>query len=206
MKKVIRLTESDLHRIVENSVRRVLNEAIDELSPEFALHAAKQASRKRKGDQANKFAQYGVNGMKQRNGNHWSDTYEPDFDGYGNLRFNSAEGGEYPSGELGQEYCRRMGKTFDDLNHASNKYNYYQNGQMRYDYNREQNDIANARKQAQEHERLYRQAYNQERNKPQYRGYSDDEFESASGWNDPSYYSGRDFTDLARRKGLIGRQ
>lgn len=65
----IRLTESQLH----NVIRRCINEALDEISPEFAHKAANAAMEKssqngdKKSKQAEKFANYAAQGVLKRN-------------------------------------------------------------------------------------------------------------------------------------------
>ena len=44
MKKVIRLTESDLHKMVKESVKRILNEKLDWNSNEYLLNDKKTAA------------------------------------------------------------------------------------------------------------------------------------------------------------------
>lgn len=100
MKKIIRLTEGDLHRIIENAVRRVLKEeALNELDPRtYASYADKRAAQGQdykasRGRQAavdawnNKYAfnRNIPNGYMQKDGNGGY------YQGFDNLKYRMSE-------------------------------------------------------------------------------------------------------------------
>ena len=95
MKKIIRLTESDLHRIVKESVNKILSEAVNELDPRtYASYAAKRAAqgqtaKAKQGQQAARDAwnrEYGYDGKDHENP--WRG-YTPNEEGIKSLKMTS---------------------------------------------------------------------------------------------------------------------
>jgi hypothetical protein len=76
-KKVIRLTESDLHRIVKESVQKILSEAINELDPR-TLASAERKAREEGDPRASKFGEYAADSWNRDYG---KDIYPYDNDG-----------------------------------------------------------------------------------------------------------------------------
>lgn len=147
-KKLIRLTESDLHRIVKESVNKVLSEAINELDPRtyasYADKRAKQAANQEKGSWEQYKLQNKANNGKVAARNAWNKKYSQDNshnNGFGD-RFSSSLSMPYNDYTVRKDdleqserdnnyvYGNNEYNPYNDTTHRNFKnYSYGENGQ-----------------------------------------------------------------------------
>ena len=88
-KKLIRLTESDLHRIVKESVRKIINEAGDTNRGQYLLGRLRHRQANSGGISDNNAMDYAY----KSNGNSFSDAYREGFEDEGRFQARANDGG-----------------------------------------------------------------------------------------------------------------